>query len=76
MPSPFDDHCKSQAAATRLVRRHIISTVIDHRFGASIRVSVVLLLFAWPSRVLAQATTAAIAGVVVDARTRQPLACV
>jgi hypothetical protein len=50
--------------------------VTDPKFGASICASVVLLLWiAWPSRTLAeQSTTGAIAGVVLDARTRQPLA--
>lgn len=47
----------------------------DHTFGVFTCVSVVLLLLtAWPSRTLAQGTTAAISGVVLDSRTRQPLA--
>lgn len=45
------------------------------RFGASVCVGVVLLFFmAWPSATLGQPTRAAIAGVVLDARTRHPLA--
>jgi carboxypeptidase family protein/TonB-dependent receptor-like protein len=49
--------------------------VTRHRFGVSMSVSVALLsVIVWPSRILAQGTTAAISGVVLDARTRQPLA--
>ena len=51
-----------------------LARVTHNTFGTFVRASMALLSLVAPSSSVAQTATAAIAGVVVDARTRQPLA--
>ena len=45
----------------------------DHTLRVLIGITEVVVLMAWPARTIAQEAAGAITGVVVDARTRQPL---